>query len=201
MIKEQLEKIKLIPSLEGKPNKKRIENLVVLIVILIVTIILINTIWSGGSKTNEKENLDNTSKMLAIESSTEQNENLEAKMEKILSTIKDVGKVNVFINYAETSSFVPIYDEKTITSNIIEEDTSGGSRNTTETESEKQVVFSESSGSKEPIAQKTVMPVIQGAIITAEGGANATVKTNITNAVQAVTGLSIDKIQVFEMRK
>ena len=47
--------------------------------------------------------------------------------------------------------------------------------------------------------QKTVMPVIQGAIITAQGVENASVKLNITNAVQAVTGVSVDKIQVFEM--
>ncbi len=190
---------KIFSNENQNDSKKKIENLVFLIVILIVTIILINTIWSGNSKTTEKNNSNDTSKILAVENSTEQN--LETKMENILATIKDVGKVNVFINYSETSSFVPIYDEKTTTSNIMEEDTSGGHRNTTETESEKQVVFSESSGSKEPIAQKTVMPVIQGAIITAEGGANAAVKTNITNAVQAVTGLSIDKIQVFEMKK
>ena len=43
------------------------------------------------------------------------------------------------------------------------------------------------------------MPTIQGAIVTAEGAGNATVKTNIINAVGAVTGLSIDKIQVFEL--
>ncbi len=42
------------------------------------------------------------------------------------------------------------------------------------------------------------MPTIQGAIITAEGAKDANVKTNIINAVGAVTGLSIDKIQVFE---
>ena len=47
--------------------------------------------------------------------------------------------------------------------------------------------------------QKTTMPVIQGAIITAQGVENANVKLNITNAVQAITGISIDKIQVFEM--
>ena len=43
------------------------------------------------------------------------------------------------------------------------------------------------------------MPTIQGAIVTAEGANNAEVKTNIINAVGAVTGLTIDKIQVFEL--
>ena len=74
----------------------------------------------------------------------------------------------------------------------------GGIRNVTETEVQKEVVFSENSNIKEPVTQKTTMPIVQGAIVTAEGAEDATIKTNIINAVQAATGLSLDKIQVFE---
>lgn len=120
-------------------------------------------------------------------------------MENILSTIKNVGKVNVLINYSESSSLVPLYNESTTTSSTeMKVISGGGTRNVTETESKKDVVFSESSGQKQPVTEKTVMPTIQGAIITAEGAKDANVKTNIINAVGAVTGLSIDKIQVFE---
>ena len=192
---------KIFSNENQNKSKRKIENLVFLIIILVITIIVINTIWSGDSKNKENYNSNDTSKILADEGTINQKEDLETKLEKILSTIKDVGQVKVFINYSESSSFVPLYDEKTTTSNIAEEDTSGGSRNTTQTESEKQVVFSENSGTKEPISQKTTMPIIQGAIITAEGAKNGTVKTDITNAVQAVTALSVDKIQVFEMKK
>ncbi len=182
-------------------SKRKIENLVFLVIILVITIIVINSIWKEESKNKENYNSNDTSKILADERNLNQKEELEIKLEKILSTIKDVGQVKVFINYTESSSFIPLYDEKTTTSNVAEEDTSGGSRNTTQTESEKQVVFSENSGIKEPVSQKTTMPIIQGAIITAEGAKNATVKTDITNAVQAATALSVDKIQVFEMKK
>ena len=61
-------------------------------------------------------------------------------------------------------------------------------------------MFSETSGNKLPVTQKNIMPTIQGAIVTAEGANDATVKTNIINAVQAVTGLSLDRVQVFEMQ-
>lgn len=47
---------------------------------------------------------------------------------------------------------------------------------------------------------KTVQPKIEGAIITAKGASNATVKTNIVQAVEAATGLATHKIQVFEMK-
>lgn len=52
---------------------------------------------------------------------------------------------------------------------------------------------------KHPLLGKVIMPKIEGAIIIAEGGKNAEIKTNIIQAVAAATGISTYKIQVFEM--
>ena len=195
--------LRKLTSKEGEnQNKKKIENLVFLIIILIVTIIIINAIWKKDENSNNttKDINSLSGKVLADNSKDEVSNQteLETKLENILSTIKNVGKVNVLINYSESSSLVPLYNESTTTSSTEEGDSGGGTRNVTETESKKDVVFSESSGQKQPVTEKTVMPTIQGAIITAEGAKDANVKTNIINAVGAVTGLSIDKIQVFE---
>ena len=195
--------LRKLTSKEGEnQNKKKIENLVFLIIILIVTIIIINAIWKKDEISNNttKDTNSLSGKVLADNSQDEVSNQteLETKLENILSTIKNVGKVNVLINYSESSSLVPLYNESTTTSSTEEGDSGGGTRNVTETESKKDVVFSESSGQKQPVTEKKVMPTIQGAIITAEGAKDANVKTNIINAVGAVTGLSIDKIQVFE---
>ncbi len=195
--------LRKLTSKEGEnQNKKKIENLVFLIIILIVTIIIINAIWKKDENSNNttKDTNSLSGKILADNSKNEVSNQteLETKLENILSTIKNVGKVNVLINYSESSSLVPLYNESTTTSSTEEGDSGGGTRNVTETESKKDVVFSENSGQKQPVTEKTVMPTIQGAIITAEGAKDANVKTNIINAVGAVTGLSIDKIQVFE---
>lgn len=195
--------LRKLTSKEGEnQNKKKIENLVFLIIILIVTIIIINAIWKKDENSNNTTKDTNalSGKILADDSKDEVSNQteLETKLENILSTIKNVGKVNVLINYSESSSLVPLYNESTTTSSTEEGDSGGGTRNVTETESKKDVVFSENSGQKQPVTEKTVMPTIQGAIITAEGAKDANVKTNIINAVGAVTGLSIDKIQVFE---
>ena len=195
--------LRKLTSKEGEnQNKKKIENLVFLIIILIVTIIIINAIWKKDEISNNttKDTNSLSGKVLADNSKDEVSNQteLETKLENILSTIKNVGKVNVLINYSESSSLVPLYNESTTTSSTEEGDSGGGTRNVTETESKKDVVFSENSGQKQPVTEKTVMPTIQGAIITAEGAKDANVKTNIINAVGAVTGLSIDKIQVFE---
>ena len=184
-----------------KNSKKKIENLVFLIVLLIITLFIINSILKKGDKKNNNIKDDDLALSPILENNKlSKKEELEEKLEEILGTIKNVGKVKVFINYSESSDIIPLYDETTTTSTVKEEDSTGGTRNTVQTETQKDVVFSEQSGNKEAIIQKTVMPKVQGAIITAEGANDAIIKTNIINAVQAVTGLTIDRIQVFEMK-
>ena len=196
----------LMPKNDGeKSNKKKIENTAFLVLILIITLIVINTIWRDKKEitNNEKKSTNSISdKILANDDTILQGKTeLEERLENILSTIKNVGKVNVLINYSESSSIEALYNESTTTSSTEEGDSSGGTRNVTETETKKDIVYSEKSGSKEPVTKKTLMPEVQGAIITAEGANDATVKANIISAVGAVTGLSIEKIQVFETQK
>lgn len=194
---------KLVEKNQQTNSKRKIENLCFFIIILIVTLFLMKNIWKGQPKEQvvlDEENKNNTSEVLALNNNSTTKVELEEKLENILATIKNVGKVNVFINYSESSSSIPLYDESTTTSTTTEGDSDGGTRNTIETENQKEVVFTEKSGIKDPVIQKTVMPVIEGAIITAEGANNAEVKTNIIKAVQAVTGLTIDRVQVFEMK-
>lgn len=203
MIKD---KIKNFLKKRNKGGKKKIENIVFLVLILIFTVFVINNIWKDGElNTNKDNNTSSGGRVLAdlIGDSKEENgkteENLEYKLSKILSTIKGVGKVNVFINYSQSTSSVPIYDETTTTSSTSETDSSGGIRNITETQTQKDVIYKENGSEKQVAIEKTIMPKIEGAIITAEGAHDASVKTNIINAVEAVTGLGIDKVQVFEM--
>lgn len=189
---------------EETKNKKKIENIVFLVLILIVTLVVINVIWKGDNNSSENTKTENHDGSILANNYNEQETNeteLERKLENILGTIKNVGKVNVLLNYSESSSLVPLYNESTTTSSTEEGDSTGGTRNVTETETKKDVVFSENSGEKNPVTQKTAMPTIQGAIITAEGANDVNVRTNIINGVCAITGLSIDKIQVFEMQK
>ena len=191
---------------EGQEKTKRkIENLVVFAIILIITIISINLIWNG----NKKESSENTtsSKILAKnnEISLEQKADsittneLEVKLKNILSKIQGVGQVEVFINYSESSEVIPMYNENSQTSLTEETDTSGGVRKIQETDTQKEIIYQEDSGSKEVITQKVIEPKIEGAIITAEGAGDVNVKANIIQAVEATTGLATHKIQVFVM--
>ena len=179
--------------------------LISLIVLLIITIVIINYILNKDKKDND-ENVKDNSKTLANsitqeDTNSSSSDDLQIKLEKILGTIKGVGNVSVFISYSESSDTIAMYDEKTTVNSTEETDSAGGLRNTTSTETQKNVIFSEEDGSQVPVTKKVVMPKIEGAVITAKGAGNATVKTNIINAVKSATGLSIDKIQVFEMEE
>lgn len=190
-----LDKIKKIFT-----NKdKKIENLVSFLIILIITLIVINKILEDEE--NEEVDYQNqTGVELASEkmnsSETIDNNDLEKRLENILSKISGVGKVSVLLTYTQTSSKIPIYNINSSVSTVEEKDISGVSK-VTETENmQKDVVTDNDSGI---VTEKIVMPVVEGAIITAEGASNSNVKTNIIAAVEAVTGVATHKIQVFEM--
>ena len=200
---------KLINTEEEKQegnNKKKIENLVFVVIILIITVVAINAIWNGNSKKNKKEENIQNSKQLAqninnttIETSSSTSKELEENLEIILSRIQGVGEVKVFINYSESSEIIPMYNESAKNSNTEETDTQGGIRKIQEQDSQKEIIYKEENGEKMPITKKVVEPKVQGAIITAKGANDVSVKTSIIQAVEAVTGLATHKIQVFEM--
>lgn len=200
-------------------DKKKIENLVFFVVLLIITILIINFIWNGNNETN-KEITNDASKKLAsgdsgysnlesgeinsngisdngnIDSNMDNVENLENKLKNILSKIKGVEDVNVCLNYSESSEVVAMYNENSKTTSTEETDDTGGTRKIEETDSQKEVIYKEDDGVKTPITAKIIKPKIEGAIITAKGVENADVKTNVIQAVEAVTGLATHKIQV-----
>ena len=206
MFKDKLNKLFRKEDDSGTNNKRKIENLVFLIVLLIITVVAINLIWNG-SKNEANDETNNTTKQLATTNSqTQSNQiqgmsesDLETRLEEILSQIQGVGEVKVLLNYSESSEVVAMYNETSKTSNTEETDTSGGTRKIQETDTQKDIIYQEDNGEKTPITQKIVKPKIEGAIITSRGANQVDVKTNIIQAVEAVTGLATHKIQVFEM--
>ena len=204
MFGDKLKKIIKNDSENGEGNnKKKIESLVFFVIILIITIVMINLIWNGNKETTKQES-NITSKQLAnkedgIKNDDTDKSDLEEKLEYILSKIQGVGEVKAFINYSESSQIIAMYNETTKTSNTEESDASGGTRKIQETDSQKDIIYQEDNGEKTPITQKVIQPKVEGAIITAKGAGNTTIKANIIQAVEAVTGLATHKIQVFEM--
>ena len=193
MLKEMFKKMS-----DENDKKRNIENIIVFIIILIITVLIINVMWSSNDKKTENKSED-TTKVLAQATSSSEKDDLETRLEDILASIDGVGKVKVLIKYSESSSVVPMYNETTSESTTKETDGDGANKDVKETESKREIVYTDENGKNTPITEKVTMPVIEGAIITAQGAGNANIKTSIVSAVEAVTGLAVHKIQVFEM--
>lgn len=204
-MKERIKKLKekLEPK-EGENGKRKTENLVVFAIVLIITVVAMNYILSG-KKDKTNKTIQSEDKVLAQKNGDSQVKNkdnkqdIETRLENILSNIKGVGNVKVLITYSQESTVIPMYDEDTSTSITEEQDSGGGSRTVNESTSKKDIIYEENNGVKTPITQSIINPKIEGAIVTAKGANDANVKTNIIQAVEAVTGLATYKIQVFEM--
>ncbi len=187
----------------NESGKRKIETIVAFIIILIITVIAINTIWNGNDKAENSQVYEKQLANAENEETTEvanTKDNLEANLENILSKINGVGNVKVLISYIESSEIIAMYNENTKNTSTQEEDSGGGTRVINEIDTQKDIIYKEEGGEKIPITQKVISPKIEGAIITAEGAGDATVKNNIIQAVEAVTGIATHKIQVFEMK-
>ena len=198
MFRDKLKK--LISPKEGEQDgndKRKIENLVFFVISLIITIVAINIIWNGKKQKTEQEN-NTDSKQLAsskkiVNTNTEDSStinNLEKRLEEILSKIQGVGEVKVLINYSESSEVVAMYNENSKVSSTEETDTEGGTRQIEETDTQKEIIYQEEDGVKTPITQKVIKPKVEGAIITAKGAKNTDIKTNIIQAVEAITRIA-----------
>lgn len=197
MIKDKVGSLKKsLIKVENKEGKKGIENLIGIAIILVITIVAINYIWNGDKKNNK-----NSNKIVAMQNTIEQsstntgNDNLEQKLEDMLSQISGVGNVKVLITYSETSIVNPLYNEDNQESVTEEQDDNGGKRTISTSNSKKEIAYSDNN----IITKSITSPQIQGAVVIAKGAGDSVIKTNIIQAVEAATGLSTYKIQVFEM--
>lgn len=207
MIKDKITKFTNFLFTKSKnDNKKNIENLVIFLILLIITVVAINTIWKteeekGENETEHKVLVENINSNINSNNLETDEYNLQKELKDILSKIEGVGEVEVLITYSETSNTVPMYNEAQTISTTEEIDTEGGKRIIESTDTNKEIIFKENNGESIPVTKKIVMPKVEGAIITAQGGANPTIKANIVQAVATVTGISAYKVQVFEMAK
>ena len=183
---------------EENDKKKNIENIIVFIIILIITVLIINVMWSSDDNKSKNKSEDTTKVLAQTTTENEEQDNLENRLENILESINGVGKAKVLIKYSESSSVVAVYNE-TKSESTTQENDGSSNKDVKQTESKKEVAYTDENGKNTPITEKVIMPVIEGAIITAQGAGNANIKASIVSAVEAVTGLAVHKIQVFEM--
>ncbi len=185
-------------------RKKFIENCLIMAIIGIIIIIAGGT-FIKKSENNEKiqamPDLSNEDYGLA-RSGDHSADEVESKLESILSKIKGAGKVSVMITYSSGKSIEPAYDKKNSESDTLEKDSNGGNRTITQTSQENSLAYEElQGGSRKVVVLNETMPQVKGAVVIAEGASDASVREDISKAVEVLLDLPMHKIQVLEMRK
>ena len=125
-------------------------------------------------------------------------EELEARVKKILKTVDGVGQVEVMIVLKSSEEKVLRVDRNSSDSATDEKDSSGGTRKITSAEQQESTILTGSGENTSPIVEKEIRPEIEGIIISAQGGGSPTVKAEISSAMEALFNLPPHKIKVLK---
>lgn len=124
---------------------------------------------------------------------------LEARLTETLSQIADVGKVKVMITLKSSQELVLEKEESVSRSSTDEEDSQGGKRVVSQTDSREAVVYRTDGSLSEPYVVKTLAPKIEGVLVVAEGAGNGTINRTIAEIAQALFGIDAHKVMVVKM--
>ena len=158
--------------------------------ILLLGVFLV--LWPSGRKETAEPKMPEP----AATENTREDEDYCAKMEQqlaaLLSQVDGAGRVKVMLTLKTWPSSQYQTDRSVSTSRE-------GERESQSSE-ERTVMFGRGSAYDEPAVVSTAYPVFQGALIVAEGGADPSVRYQLSAAVAALLGLGADQITVVKMK-
>lgn len=209
-----MEKNKIIEEIKKIFNQKHLKNLMALCLVLGFVLIAMNVLipnskvitnnkLSGtnnqGDQNDNSALKDSNETVQVEEKNYEENQKIELK--NILKKMNGVGNVEVMMSFEQGEQKVPAYDKNSQKSTTEETDNEGGKRvNNQDTDGTK-VVMKTADGNNEPFVLTTYKPKIRGIIIIAEGAENSKTKYEIEQAVSKLYNLSLDKVNVYSMKK
>lgn len=123
-------------------------------------------------------------------------EAMERKLEETLKTIAGVGKVEVMLTLESSKEAVLNKDTQTEQEKM-KEDTK---TNDVIKENE-ETVLTENSGNQQPYIIKEIEPKVAGVVVVLEGGGNPVIVKEVTEAVQVLFHLEVNKIKVLKMEE
>lgn len=126
-------------------------------------------------------------------------EYLERRLGGALEYVEGVGRAEVVVTLRSSGQKIVEKDLSSNSQTSSEEDQNGGTRETADSSSDRTSVYAQGSdGSQTPYISKEMTPEIEGVLVIAEGGDNAVVIQNITEAIQALFGVEAHKIKIMK---
>jgi stage III sporulation protein AG len=188
--------------------QKQLRNLIAVCIALGFILIAMNVLLPNSkslssnklSTTTTQEKVDNTATTEETDAKNYE-ENQKTDLTNILKKMNGVGDVEVMISFENEEQKVPAYDKNTQKSTTEETDNQGGTRVNNQNTDGSTIVMTTSDGKNEPFILTTYKPKINGVIILAEGATNSKIKYEIEQAVSKLYNLSLDKVNVYSMKK
>ena len=171
-------------------------------IVLLLAGILIMTVVFPSGKSKTVSILPETDTVSEESSGTQEPElqQYEEKLESLLGQMEGAGKVKVMITESVSRENIVEKDAPyTISMSQNGEDGENGNKNQQENREESTVFQRDNKGNETPYVKKTLAPQIEGVLVLAQGGDNAVVAANITEAVMALFGIEAHKIKVMKM--
>jgi stage III sporulation protein AG len=182
----------------AKMKEKRPDKTGWIILVLFGVLLLVIAFPTGekiGTKQDKTTEKAKTVKQPVVAVETDQ----EKQLANMLSGVEGVGRVRVMITYKDSGTQVVEKDGNSTLNHSTEDDKSGGTRKTQESQKQETTVYNKSSSDGAPFVAKELTPEIEGILVVAEGGDRAVVKQNISNAVLALFPVEAHKIVVVKM--
>lgn len=123
---------------------------------------------------------------------------LEQRLEEVLSHVDGVGSVEVMIVLKSSEEKVWRVDRDTSYSVTQETDQNGGNRRVESQDVAEDTILFGQTGQQAPILEKELKPEISGVIVSAEGGGSPQIQAEISGAVEALFGIPSHKIKVLK---
>lgn len=196
-----MEKAKQVKTILSKIPWKKVDKKQWIVVLLTGILLLVIALPAeNGKKSEEKETQTATDTGQDENNWDNYQEKVEKQLEEILAQVNGVGKVKVMVTLTGTGELVVEKDTPQTQSETKEEDASGGSRTVQDSTWDESTVYIQHDGDSTPYVVKELAPSIGGVCVIAQGGDNAVVAKNISEAVQALFPIEIHKIKVMKMK-
>ena len=124
---------------------------------------------------------------------------IENQLEKILSSVKGAGGVDVMVTLEAGQEIVYVQQEKTVKdqSNITGDKSD---QQTIKDSYENEIVMIEENNQKQALVEKVLEPVVQGVVVVCGGADDISVVSDITNAVCIALNITSNRVCVIKMK-
>ena len=177
-------------------NSNYLRNIIILGMIGTL-LLLFGNMFSSINTPRERTVIQENNTKQELSTASNYQDQLEAKLEEIISLIDGVGRVRVQVYLKSSVEYEYEYNQNTTSKITSENDQSGGERRIEEDIQESDlVILRDSSGNEQPLIRRKNIPVVSGILIVAEGAENSHIKYSITRAVSNLLELPLYKINI-----